>query len=118
MSEVIGSVNTDREIWREDPGDPYSPSIHVTADGMIGINVGGTVFVRDVRSWHRDADIDMVEYDDRKISGLSQASIEPRWEYVQYLQILIEAQKAGHDCHYEMNETIKAIHSLLFKKTA
>jgi hypothetical protein len=45
-------VNTDREIWREVDGDYYSPSIHVTADGKIGINVGGIVYVKDVREWH------------------------------------------------------------------
>jgi hypothetical protein len=44
--------NTDRELWRETPDDYYSPSIHVTAGGGIGINVGGTVVVRPVREWH------------------------------------------------------------------
>jgi hypothetical protein len=46
------AANTDRELWRETPGDYYSPSIHVTAQGGIGINVGGTVIVRSVRDWH------------------------------------------------------------------
>lgn len=45
--------NTDLEIWRERPGDYYSPSIHVTREGGIGINVGGHVFVLDVYGWHR-----------------------------------------------------------------
>jgi hypothetical protein len=45
-------VSTDRELWRETPDDAYSPSIHVTAAGGIGINVGGTVVVRTVREWH------------------------------------------------------------------
>jgi hypothetical protein len=45
-------ANTDRELWRETDGDYYAPSIHVTALGGIGINVGGTVFVRTVRQWH------------------------------------------------------------------
>lgn len=44
--------NTDREIWREKSGDFYSPSVHVTQDGGIGIDVGGMVFVMDVRDWH------------------------------------------------------------------
>lgn len=43
--------NTDREIWRRTPGDYYSPSIHVTAEGGIGINVGGQVIVMDVEGW-------------------------------------------------------------------
>jgi hypothetical protein len=45
--------NTDKEIWREVPEDPYTPSIHVTADGKIGMSLGGTVIVRDIRYWHR-----------------------------------------------------------------
>jgi len=44
--------NEDRELWRETPDDYYSPSIHVTKDGGIGINVGGTVCVRSLRDWH------------------------------------------------------------------
>lgn len=48
--------NTDTEIWHETSGDFYSPSIHVTNKGAIGINVGGTVIVKDVRKWHAMAD--------------------------------------------------------------
>lgn len=44
------AANTDRELWRE--GDYYTPSIHVTAQGGIGINVGGRVFVKPLREWH------------------------------------------------------------------
>jgi hypothetical protein len=51
MNEFI-HVNTDKEIWREVGGDYYSPSIHVTVNRQIGINVGGYVFVKDVREWH------------------------------------------------------------------
>jgi hypothetical protein len=53
--------NTDRELWRElhPEGDAYSyyaPSIHVTAGGGIGINVGGRVHVMPLRKWHALAD--------------------------------------------------------------
>ena len=52
--------NTDREIWRGPPdenGDTfYSPSIHVTERGDIGINVGGKVIVMPVYNWHYLAD--------------------------------------------------------------
>ncbi len=44
--------NTDRELWREREGDYYADSIHVTKDGGIGINCGGHVFVKPLRSWH------------------------------------------------------------------
>ncbi len=50
------SQNTDRELWREPhpdpPGSYYANSIHVTQQGGIGINVGGTVFVRSLAQWH------------------------------------------------------------------
>lgn len=51
--------NTDRELWRRDGGeacDPdnyYQPSIHVTKEGAIGINVGGYVYVKPVEEWHK-----------------------------------------------------------------
>lgn len=51
--------NTDREIWRRegnDPSDPdnyYQPSIHVTKEGAIGIDVGGYVYVKSIEEWHR-----------------------------------------------------------------
>lgn len=44
--------NTDRELWRERPDDYYAPSLFVTESGGIGINVGGTVFVKPVAHWH------------------------------------------------------------------
>jgi len=50
MNEVY--LNTDKEIWRKIPEDFYSPSIHVTEFGGIGINVGGYVLVAPVEKWH------------------------------------------------------------------
>lgn len=47
--------NTDRELYREPDkgnGSFYSDSIHVTAGGGIGINVGGLVIVKSLKSWH------------------------------------------------------------------
>ncbi len=44
--------NTDKEIWRRVPGDYYSPSIHVTEGGGIGLNCGGHVIVAPVEAWH------------------------------------------------------------------
>lgn len=43
--------NTDIEIWREIPGDYYSPSIHVTENGDIGIGIGRLVLVAPIRRW-------------------------------------------------------------------
>lgn len=44
--------NTDKELWRRVPGDVYSPSIHVTQRGEIGIQVGGIVIVLPCEAWH------------------------------------------------------------------
>lgn len=51
--EDCGIKNTDRELWRESPGDYYAHSIHVTEAGKIGMNVGGTVFVMPLEVWHQ-----------------------------------------------------------------
>jgi len=51
----IPCKNTDREIWRKVPGDFYSPSIHVTESGGIGMDVGGMVVVMPIEGWHQVA---------------------------------------------------------------
>lgn len=52
--------NTDRELYREDTGDPagshYENSVHVTADGAIGMKVGGHVIVAPIAKWHKALD--------------------------------------------------------------
>lgn len=58
MTDDGAKANTDRELWREphpegDAYSYYSPSIHVTEGGGIGIDVGGTVHVMPLRAWHR-----------------------------------------------------------------
>lgn len=50
--------NTDTELFREIPEDAMSNSLHKTADGRIGINVGGYVFVKPLTEWHRLAEED------------------------------------------------------------
>ena len=52
----VGSINTDKEIWRENENDFYSPSIHVTKENGIGINVAGKVIVLPVKQWHEIAE--------------------------------------------------------------
>lgn len=50
------ALNTDRELFREgEPDGPmsyYENSLHVTIDGYIGMNVGGTVIVKSIADWH------------------------------------------------------------------
>lgn len=48
-----GYVNTDKEIWRKEENNYYSPSIHITKDKGVGINVGGKVFVKPIEEWHK-----------------------------------------------------------------
>jgi len=55
MSEQMAVQNTDRELWREREGDYYANSIHVTAAGSIGIDVGGFVIVMPLARWHEFA---------------------------------------------------------------
>jgi hypothetical protein len=52
MIDDKGVMNTDKEIWRRNPDDYYSPSIHVTKEGNIGINVGGKVIIAPIETWH------------------------------------------------------------------
>jgi len=52
MNSTNQAANNDREIWRKNPGDYYSPSIHVTEHKGIGINVGGYVIVAPIEAWH------------------------------------------------------------------
>jgi len=66
MNESCAGINTDKEIWREIPGDYYSPSIHVTWNGGIGINVGGHVIVAPIEEWHRAGTVLFCIHDNSK----------------------------------------------------
>ena len=77
--------NTDREIWREFPDDYYSPSIHVTQFGVIGINVGGLVYVRKIDVWH--GMVATIDARDKRIAEL-EAAIEVTLEYLAMLEYL------------------------------
>lgn len=50
---VTSKFGPDVELWREKEDDFYAPSIHVTGNGLIGINVGGRVIVRSLREIHK-----------------------------------------------------------------
>lgn len=51
-SDDMPCENTDRQLWSRN-NNSFSPSIHVTKEGNIGINVGGHVIVMPVEMWHR-----------------------------------------------------------------
>lgn len=48
--------NTGREIWRgpdDGAGSAYADSLHITKEGDLGINSGGSVYVKSIHEWHR-----------------------------------------------------------------
>ena len=57
VDEILACKNNDLEIWREIDHDYYSPSIHVTKNGEIGLKVAGRVIVKPIREWHRLAEL-------------------------------------------------------------
>lgn len=44
--------NTDKRIWKKIPGDAFSPSIHVTEQNTISIDIAGHVISAPVEVWH------------------------------------------------------------------
>ena len=88
--------NTDKEIWRENEDDYYSPSIHVTEQGAIGIDVGGTVIVKSIKDWHKLA----------TNGGWINARISPPRESGRYWCVVKELNDLGisyfqWNCYYE-----------------
>lgn len=51
------AMNTDKEIWRQNPDDYYSPSIHVTESGGIRINYKGLVLTASIEYWFQAGQI-------------------------------------------------------------
>lgn len=74
--------NTDTELWREIPDDYYAPSIHVTQDGRLGINVGGLVIVATLRQWHEWAmEFKRIEgADEAHTAAITLKKIKDRWK--------------------------------------
>lgn len=69
MTQETAAKNTDRELYREPDqgcGSYYSDSIHVTQQGGIGMNCGGTVYVMPIRRWHELAKAAFNRIDDLK----------------------------------------------------
>jgi len=75
MNREKAQHNADKEVWREEPDNYYSPSLRVTQGGAIGIDVGGTVIVKTIRDWHRLAMRGGV-IDQEKLKDLLRAGIE------------------------------------------
>lgn len=86
-----GYVNTDRELWRERLCDPLSNSIHVTADGAIGINVGGRVIVAPLCEWHSAMAYFLDKYGPMPMTAGESPQLSLRWKMMEVrLQMLIQ----------------------------
>lgn len=72
--EAVGCINTDRELWRERPGDFYADSLFVTESGGIGMNVGGHCIVKPIRDWHKLAHSECAE------PGIREQVIKVLWQ--------------------------------------
>jgi hypothetical protein len=51
-------VNTDVHLWPQTSKDYYAPRVFGVTDDAIGIDVGGMVYVKTMREWHRLAEQD------------------------------------------------------------
>lgn len=113
MTDSGPAINTDRELYREPDkggGDFYSDSIHVTENGGIGINVGGSVIVKPLRDWHALAsrkyryDKDhrtLIPADDEPSGNLARefpAVALEGWEGCTHLDCLNECDTSKYHC--------------------
>ena len=46
-------LNTDRDLWREPPGDYYADRVFLTEGGGIGMDRGGHCRVLSIKEWFR-----------------------------------------------------------------
>lgn len=86
-------INTDKELWREIEDDYYSPSIHVTEHGGIGINVGGCVAVKPVREWHKLA----FPYGTPDLSN----NFRPKWDGTERRKIVVTQPAPADDADWD-----------------
>lgn len=98
--------NTDKEIWREED-DACAPSIFVTKEGRIGINIFGRVYVRDVRDWYQ-----LAEEEERWLNrdavktGVEPPVLNEVEKYERYIQLLCMVNESGYFVSVELAEAI------------
>ena len=81
----VPAINTDCELWRKVPGDYYSPSIFVTENGSIGINVGGLVLVAYVEAWFKAGQIAWCVEPPNMFLHPTAFGVRLRWRFGQWL---------------------------------
>jgi hypothetical protein len=88
MNEPV--ENTDKELWRETPNDYYSPSIFVTEQNSIGINVGGMVYVRPVEEWHKLAEPAKTLTDDEIVEIYNDILIHDKKSSIKFARAILK----------------------------
>ena len=81
MTDEQPCENTDRELWRaesEEGMEYYAPSLHVTIEGNIGIDVGGTVFVDSIERIHKFVEMGKAFLDTMDLMAERLEHVEPR----------------------------------------
>jgi hypothetical protein len=107
MNDTAACKNTDREVWRgpdEGNGSYYADSVHITEGGGLGINCGGSVYVKPVREWHRlaggpiNGGIDPTSRGDMiadKVRAWYEANRESWWDRHDFLGLGHTPDRAG-----------------------
>lgn len=99
------ALNTDKELWRRNDKDShdsyYEPSIHVTQDDLIGIDVGGTVVLKTVEDWHKMA----------TNGGWNNARISPPLKSGRYWAVIAIKTEIGMtycewNCHFDLEVNV------------
>lgn len=87
-------ANTDTHLWPIVSETPYAPSIHVTAQGSIGINVGCLVIVKPIEEWHALATADL----DRRTAELrARLAMVPRSNWLADVSYILANNAAEGD---------------------
>ncbi len=117
--EPVQAVRPDYTIYREHPGDAYSPSIHVTWNGGIGINVGGFVFVRTIQEWHSaearaaKAEGEAERQKQNALTGLAMIDSEPSSQPAYTLAVLALGYKGQMEkAETERDEAQAVLHDI------
>lgn len=107
--------NTDRELWREREADFFADSIHVTEFGAIGINCGGSVFVKPLREWHRLAThAGLATLESLRLAARNQA-LEAERDRLKASECIWQANLTGA---YEDRDVLRGINDALTRDLA
>ena len=58
------------------------------------------------------------QFDAQRGFTLAEVEPDPKWQYQEYLHLLLQCQAAGHEVHKEIGQTLAALHKLIFPEGA